>query len=69
MDGPSSTEWGKLIFLFELIYDLIQELLANVALSIAKQDAGAQLLIGASKGRERVLICASIGVLEDQALA
>lgn len=69
MDGRPSTERGKLVFLLELIYNFIQKPVANVALSISEQDARAQLLIGASEGRERILICASIGVLEDQTFA
>lgn len=69
MDSRPSTERGKLIFLFELIYNFIQKPVANVALSISEQDARAQLLIGTSKGRESILICASIGVLENQTFA
>ena len=65
----SSTEWSEFILLFELIHDLIQVFVANIALSISEQDARAQLLIGTSKGRERILVRASIGVREHQAFA
>jgi len=65
----SSTEWSEFILLFELIHDIIQVFVANIALSISEQDARAQLLIGTSKGRERILVRASIGVREHQAFA
>lgn len=65
----SSTEWSEFILLFELIHNLIQVFVANIALSISEQDARAQILIGTSKGRERILVRASIGVREHQAFA